>query len=239
MLNCLKRSAYLAPLLSYQLLETRVHRFDKASKLNNVAQRSICFAGSSTRSLHQVAGASKKTTGWTEQSRNDFHPGDVITAIRGCSGFSPHGMLGATELAVHVLHEGREYCQPHVDEEGTIHGFYFNVVPRIKSCQPYLRAKFPDLARYADSLTDERLDEFRKLPDPKKHLIEDVEKRFGKIVCVEPKDLTFDDVLADPFAEALQEERLSGKRVAVITPENISNGTFWEELLKQWGLKKK
>lgn len=47
---------------------------------------------------------SSRTTGWTEATRNHFHPGDIITALRlDYSGYSPHNMIGMTELACHFL----------------------------------------------------------------------------------------------------------------------------------------
>ncbi len=92
-----------------------------------------------------------RTTGWTSTTRNIFHPGDVITAInRNWVGFAPSGLLGMTELVCHVLKEGRESCQPHIDNEGRIYGFWFNVLPRANACEPYLRQQFPHLAAFSD-----------------------------------------------------------------------------------------
>lgn len=133
---------------------------------------------------------SSRTTGWTEATRNHFHPGDIITALRlDYSGYPPHNMIGMTELACHFLGEGRERCAPFISDEGAILGFRFNVIPKVEQIQKDLRNQFPKIAEYADSLKKSDLDELFKSDKRIDALHAEIEEKFGKAVEVMPLKL--------------------------------------------------
>lgn len=134
------------------------------------------------------------TTGWTEETRNQFHPGDIIAAIkfdvtasdhfnlllaRKCS---PSGVMGMLELICHFLGEGREHCQPfmYAGTDGCeMYEYAIEIVPRVRAVQEGLEKAFPKLDKFAKAL---RLDTGSK--------IEEIENRFGLVVDVPPMDLT-------------------------------------------------
>lgn len=128
------------------------------------------------------------TTGWTDSSRNEFHPGDVITILRNdFTGYSPHKGLGAIELAVHRTGEGREFCQPHITPDGKVSGFFFNVLPRWRLMRNDLRAEFTQLAAFADSLSKRNLQEIFASKKKTASLIREIENKFGKAITIKPK----------------------------------------------------
>jgi len=169
-----------------------------------------------------------KTTGWTEETRNQFHPGDIISCILGHTGFSPYNAVGMTELATHFLGEGREFCQPHITDDGQICGFYFNVVPRIIAIESDLKKAFPELAAYADALDKDSLDEKFSTEAKHQQVIQEVEAKFGKKIIVLPRNVSKEDAhqeATDSQAKLLQELVSSGvKTTMFVLPEEDSSG---------------
>jgi curved DNA-binding protein CbpA len=135
------------------------------------------------------AKTTKKTTGWSEETRNIFHPGDIITALRlDFAIYSPSGSLGLVELACHCSGEGREFCQPHISDDGIVEGFYGNVRPRAEKAQLYLKEMFPEIARFAKELANRDLKKISKSPEKMKELYAEIESKFGnKIEVPVPK----------------------------------------------------
>ncbi|HSW71184.1 MAG TPA: hypothetical protein VLH77_04315, partial [Gammaproteobacteria bacterium] len=128
---------------------------------------------------------SKKTTGWTEKTKNFFHPGCIITALRlDYSGYSPNNLVGITELACHILEGNRAACQPYISHKGAIMGFAFDVIPRVKMIQGELRKMFPELAEFADSLGKRDLKKIFRSSKSIDDLQAEIETKFGKTVEV-------------------------------------------------------
>jgi hypothetical protein len=144
-----------------------------------------------------------KTTGWTEETRNQFHPGDLITVMRlDYPIYSPHRSLGLTELVYHYLGRGREACQTIVSDEGQITGFHINILPLAVKIQPTLCWQFPELFHYAKSLGT--MKELAKSPEKIRELHNEIESKFGKAVTVTPPGVVLDKTSAALQRYALQ-----------------------------------
>lgn len=157
------------------------------------------------------------TTGWDESNRNLFHPGDIITALRldyAC--YSPHALIGLTELVIHLKGKGRETCQPYIDEKGRISGFYYNVVLGAEMLQGDLREAFPEIAKYADSFTKESLEGIVQSPEKITHFIKEIEAKFGKTIEVKPSQLFEDKKVIDHQYQTLSNLKSKGKKIIVI-----------------------
>lgn len=158
--------------------------FHSSSALSRLQQTTLFSTNTSSTK-------SNRTTGWTEETRNIFHPGDIVTAIRlDYSGYSPNNLLGVTELACHCLGEGREFCQPHVANDGSIYGFSFNVLPRVLTIQPKLRDLYPDISKFSDSLSERDLETIFDSTKKIVNLVKEIEEKFGRIVLVYPFELS-------------------------------------------------
>lgn len=153
-----------------------------------------------------------QTTGWTEATKNQFHPGDVISAINlKYTVFSPNHGIGMTELVCHVFDANRGMCQRHIDRSGIIYGFEANVLPRAMACKAYLREKFPELAKFSDTWDPASL-------RTQAELIKKVEEVFGKTVTVEPMKNKNPKDIEKYRNEIFDEKRKNGR--AVIFLEN-------------------
>ncbi|HVE43524.1 MAG TPA: hypothetical protein VNC84_00095 [Gammaproteobacteria bacterium] len=185
-----------------------------------------------------MAATRSNTTGWTEETRNQFHPGDIIAAIKfdvtkpefynvlsSCL-YSPSGILGMLELICHVFGEGRECCQRFIDvvvrnDSGThayvrsLAEYRLDIISRVLAVQEDLRKTFPDLAQFADTL-----------PLGAESKIAKIESTFGPVVSVSPMGLT----------KAELAERLSAMR-KIAFPETISptslNGGLYSQAPRQ------
>lgn len=155
--------------------------FVKNSDVDRIKQSATRNLSTNTHSKK----VSKQTTGWTEETRNQFHPGCIITAMRmDYSGYSPHGFVGMTELSCHVLGQGREACQPFIAADGSILGFYMSVIPKVQLIKDDLRKFFPELAEAADSLGKRDLKKIFSSPKEITLLQAEIENKFGKTVDV-------------------------------------------------------
>lgn len=148
----------------------------------------------------------KNSTGWSEQSRNHFHPGDIIGAlVLDYRKYSSSGNFGLAELACHLLGDGREYPQKHFCENGNVVGFTIFYEPRILAIQDKLRAQFPKIAEFVDRNVlsskgfhydlKEQIDQLKQKPEYSQKIsavISEIalrqllEARFGKTVEVLP-----------------------------------------------------
>lgn len=92
------------------------------------------------------------STGWREASRSEFHSGVIASLLTGFSSFSPARMVEVVELACHWSGDGREWCQPCVDENGTIYGFGFDFLPKIVKMKEEYAIRHPEVKAYFDDL---------------------------------------------------------------------------------------
>lgn len=118
------------------------------------------------------------------QEQNKFHPSCILSVMTQQM-LPPHGATGLTELLTFLLGEGRN---SKLSGKGVIHGFKFNVMPRIVVALPYLQMQFPEMAEYARTLSPSKI----KLLHFSKRLssmwILEIEKKFGKSVQVKQID---------------------------------------------------
>ena len=116
------------------------------------------------------------------QEEDRFHPSCILSVMTQ-QPLPPYGAIGLTELLTYMLDGARNN---HACENGMIHGFNFNVLPRIAVALPYLQKQFPEMAAYAESLSPTKL----RLLRFSKHLssmwIMDIEKKFGQSIQVKP-----------------------------------------------------
>lgn len=83
------------------------------------------------------------TSGWTEATRKCFSPGSLAVVMTGRMGFAP--LVEVTELVMHFSGSGREAPAPHVDSNGSVWGFGFNVVPLLMEMKSIITEKMPDV----------------------------------------------------------------------------------------------
>lgn len=135
------------------------------------------------------------TTNWIKE--DEFHPTCIIGAMKGYT-LPPHLAIGLTELVTYMTDGKRD---SHADKQGAILGFTFNVIPRVKICEPYLKQQFPRIEEYANSLSANRLKEIchnQKFADA---WIKEVEKEFGSSVKVQKISTAATNAIATNIAE--------------------------------------
>ncbi|KTD33233.1 hypothetical protein Lnau_2881 [Legionella nautarum] len=148
-----------------------------------------------THKEQQSDKAIKKTSGWSEETRNQFHPGVIIAAIRLDSvKYSPypHSTIGLAELASHTTGQGREYFQRDVTVNGGVAGFNFIVLPLLVTIRRHLIESYPEIAKFAESLSERNLKKIFRSREDTAHLIEEIEEKFGKTITVQPLDIPKD-----------------------------------------------
>ncbi|KTC87860.1 hypothetical protein [Legionella drozanskii] len=145
-----------------------------------------------------------RTSGWTEETRYQFHPGDLIAAMRLDSAkYSPHGTISLIELASHTTGKGREYFQSNLTTEGGIRGFNLIILPLLVLIRPYLIESYPEIAKFAESLSKRDLKNRFKSPEETKRFIEEIEEKLGKTISVQP--LNIPKKVLDHFVIKLQQ----------------------------------
>lgn len=180
-----------------------------------------------------------KTTGWTEATRNVFHPGDIIQLLRmDYSGYSPSVLVGFTELVGHYLGEGRDFWVSNITKMGQILAYSAEIVPRAKLIQADIRREFPELARFADTLGERNLQELFKSDEKIDALQEEIEKKFGLTVEVHPKKYNPEEI---QVVEKKQNQVIDKLIITKINEMSIKEPTqaSYPEFLKGLNLRKR
>lgn len=135
------------------------------------------------------------STGWTENTRNEFTPSALFLIATGYSGLTNASLVEATELVLHYYENKRERCQPYAGANGSIFGFFFNVGGYFRSFKKELEESQPNLFTYFNN--QENIKTWLKLcqedPQPKEEIkkvadqiCEDFVNDFGRSITILP-----------------------------------------------------
>lgn len=116
----------------------------------------------------------------------------------------PHSTLYLAELASHATGQGREYFQRHVTANGGIQGFNFVILPLLVAIRGSLMKAYPEIAEFAESLSERNLKKIFRSREETARLIEEIEDKFGKTITVQPLDIPKD--LLDKVVTKLQQQ---------------------------------
>lgn len=138
------------------------------------------------------------STGWTELTRNKFHVSGLHVIMTGNVGVVPLSMIHATELVSHYYHT-REWCQPHINEQCSVNGFFSNIYPLMEKFKASIEKTNPKMTAYFKDMNESTATKCwldaceKKLPndDFEKYsqiIMEDLTRVFGEYVTISPSN---------------------------------------------------
>lgn len=124
---------------------------------------------------------------WTEENRNQFHPGSILALIIGQIELSPRGNRELVELTSHFLGYTREYSDAYMDGQMFITGFYARWVAKMKAIAGPLAELYPELALYGAQLKKRGfLEDCVEDAIVRNHIFNEMEAKFGRFITVLP-----------------------------------------------------
>jgi hypothetical protein len=144
------------------------------------------------------------STGWTEQSRNNFHISALHLIMTGKTGLASLSMIHATELISHHYNK-REWCQPHINSDSSIDGFFYNAYPLFVKFKQQMDSSYPHISTFFNNMNDSSVTKYWIDAIEKDNLV-DVDKYsnimmqhltnvFGEYIIVYPSDYEAPDQL--------------------------------------------
>lgn len=121
---------------------------------------------------------------WTEETRNMFHPGAIISALAvdPIYDFSnSNNPYIVSELAFHVMGLGRDFFEKTSDEKPIMNDEFME---KFNKVQETLRKQFPEIATFVESL--EKSGNIFNPQHKKETLLKSIEDKFGKTIIVKP-----------------------------------------------------
>lgn len=121
---------------------------------------------------------------WTEDTRDIFHPGDIISALSRHRNHqydfsNSNNPYAVSELAFHVMGLGRDFFK-NLNEENPI--LNIETMRKFNQVDQYLREQFPEIAEFADSM--KKLHVMNSVE--KRGLLQLIEEKFGKEIIIQP-----------------------------------------------------